>query len=443
MPAERNGTLCGWGRIPRPGHEILSEDLAAITRDVPLSRGLGRSYGDSSLPPPGHPAVAGTRLADRILAFDPESGLLRAESGLSLADINRLFWPRRWSSPVLPGTQFVTLGGMVAADVHGKNHHVDGTFGRHVTRLHMRLADGTLCWCSRDDQPGLFRATLGGMGLTGHILEVEVRLQRIPSPWIWAESERVASLDGMLEGLAKAADRWPFTVGWIDVLQRGRAMGRGILFCARWAEPEEAPAVLPRRKLQLGVPVEMPGWVLDRWSVRLFNLGVYYRHVPWRRRGIMHPVSFFHPLDAVHHWNRIYGPRGMTQYQCVLPADGGPPAVRHFLELLTSFGVASFLTVIKDCGAEGEGLLSFPRAGTSIALDIPVRDDTQEVVDRLNQAVIAAGGRIYLAKDAFTRAEHFRAMDPRLDAWQTIRDRYDPGGQLASAQSVRILGDQA
>jgi decaprenylphospho-beta-D-ribofuranose 2-oxidase len=435
-------TLSGWGRVPVPGREVRSEDLEALTRDAVLCRGLGRSYGDSSLPPPGEPVVAGTPLADRILSFDPATGVLRAEAGFSLYDLNRVFWPRGLCAPVAPGTQFITLGGMVAADVHGKNHHRDGCFGRHVLSLRMRVADGRLVECSSAQECDLFRATLGGMGLTGHILEVECRLMPIPSPWIWRESERIADIDRFIEALKEAGPRWPYTMGWIDCLSRGRGMGRGILSRGRWAERAEAPPRPPRPLIRPAIPFVLPGWVISRASVRAFNSVYYHRHPARVSRGIQHPESFLYPLDVIRHWNRLYGPRGFTQYQCVLPDSAGHGAARRFLELLTGRGGASMLCVIKDCGEEGAGLLSFPRPGISIALDIPIRDQTQSLVDALNELVIAEGGRIYLAKDAFTRPEHFRAMEPRLPEWSRIRSRWDPQGRLRSAQSVRILGDR-
>jgi FAD/FMN-containing dehydrogenase len=423
-----------------PGREVLSEDLEALTRDAVLTRGLGRSYGDSSLPPPGHPVVAATPLADRILGFDPATGVLRAEAGLSLRAINRLFLPRGFYGPVTPGTQIITLGGMAAADVHGKNHHRDGCFGAHVRSLKMRVADGRIVECSREREPELFRATLGGMGLTGHILEVEARLARAPSSWIWMESRRIADVDAFVEALKEAGTKWPHTVGWIDCLSRGKAMGRGVLMCGRWAEPGEAKAEAPRPLQRPSVPIVLPGFVINPWSVRAFNT-VYY-HAPRRTRGLRHPEAFFYPLDAIGSWNRMYGPRGFTQYQCVLPESAGRGAARRFLELLTRRGGASMLCVIKDCGAEGEGMISFPKPGISIALDIQVRDDTQSLVDALNEQVIAEAGRIYLAKDQFTRPEHFRAMEPRLDEWTRVRRLWDPEGRLRSAQSVRILGDR-
>ncbi len=432
--------LSGWGMIGRPGRELRSEDLAAVAAGVSLTRGLGRSYGDSSLPANGG-AVAASPLADRILGFDPESGRLRAEAGVALGDLNRLFWPRGWSSPVLPGTQHVTLGGMVAADVHGKNHHVDGTFGRHVRKLRVLLANGRVVECSREEESELFRATLGGMGLTGHILELEVDLQPIPSPWIWSESERIAGVDEFVAALRAAASDWPFTVGWFDALATGEKLGRGILMKGRWATAEEAPAAAPAPKRRLAVPFHFPGWTLNRLSIWLFNTLYFHKHPRRPRAGIVHPETFFHPLDAIRHWNRIYGRRGFTQHQCVLPEHENPGAARRLLEDLTGAGGASFLCVIKDCGEEGEGVLSFPQPGISIAIDLPAGGGIQPVIDTLNRRVRAEGGRIYLAKDTFTRAEDFRAMETRLAAFEEIRRRYDPQRTLHSAQSVRLLGD--
>jgi FAD/FMN-containing dehydrogenase len=435
-------TLSGWGRVPGPGREVRSEDLEDLTRGAVLCRGLGRSYGDSSLPPASHPLVAGTALADRLLAFDPDTATLRAEAGLTLRMVNRLFLPRGFYGPITPGTQSITIGGMVAADVHGKNHHRDGCFGNHVTRLRMRVADGSIVECGPDENADLFRATLGGMGLTGHVLATEFRLARVPSPWILCESERVHDIDAYIDALKAAAGEWPYTMGWIDCLSRGPLMGRGILIKGRWAQPEEAPARFPPVPRRPTLPFELPGWVLNPFSVRAFNALLYRSHLRRRIRRLIDPDTFFYPLDAIGHWNRLYGARGFTQYQCVLPEEAGRGAARRFLDLLTQKGGASMLCVIKDCGPEGRGLLSFPRRGISIALDIPVRDGTQALVDALNEKVIAEGGRIYLAKDRFTRPEHYRAMEPRLAEWTAIRRRWDPEGRLRSAQSVRLLGDK-
>jgi decaprenylphospho-beta-D-ribofuranose 2-oxidase len=439
----QNGLISGWGRTAVRGRELFSEDLRGLTRDVPLSRGLGRSYGDSSLPPPSRAVVANTTLADRLLAFDAATGVLRAEAGLSFAAMHRVLLPRGFFAPVTPGTQHITLGGAVAADVHGKNHHVAGCFGAHVKSLLLRVADGRIVTCSPEHERDLFRATIGGMGLTGHLLEVEFQLERVPSAWIYRETERIPSIDAFLAGLSQAAGAWPHTMGWIDCLSGGRNLGRGILMRGRWAAPAEAPPYAPSPPLRPTVPIEMPGAVLSRFSVSAFNELLYRSHVPAVRRGLVHPESFFFPLDGIRHWNRLYGRRGFTQYQCVLPRAAGARAVRALLELLALRGGASFLCVIKDCGPEGLGLLSFPKPGVSIALDVPIRIGTQALVDALNELVIREGGRIYLAKDTFTRPEHFRAMEPRLPEWQEIRRRWDPERRLRSAQSVRVLGDPA
>ena len=435
------GRLHGWGRLALPGREICAEDLTRLTEGAALARGLARSYGDSSLPATEQDRLVSTRLADRILAFDRESGRLRAEAGLTLFELNRLFLREGWFTPVSPGTQFVTLGGMVAADVHGKNHHRDGCFGEHVHELLLRTPNGSLQRISPDENAELFDATLGGMGLTGHILEVEFSLRRISSPWIYCESERIDDIDAFIDGLKEAGPKWPYTVGWIDCISRGRAMGRGILQKGRWATPEEAPSRPPRLLRRLRVPFSMPSWLLGPWTVRAFNAVYYHRHRPRSRRSVLHPESFFYPLDVALDWNLLYGKRGFTQYQCVLPEASGRGSARRFLELLTGRGGASFLCVIKDCGPEGRGTLSFPEPGISIALDIPVRDGTQDLIDALNELVIAEGGRIYLAKDAFTRAEHFQRMEPRLARFREIRRRYDPQLTIRSAQSQRLLGD--
>jgi FAD/FMN-containing dehydrogenase len=308
----------------------------------------------------------------------------------------------------------------------------------------MRVPDGRVIEVTEAAEPELFRATLGGMGLTGHILEVEVQLESIPTPWIWCEIRGVRDLDELVTGIRSESRRWPFTMAWADPTARGASMGRGILTVGRYARPDEAPAAPPQMRGRIAVPVDLPGWAVAPWSIRIFNT-LYYRLRSWRHfTGITHPQPFFYPLDAVRHWNRLYGRRGFAQYQCVLPLaeDGG--AYRRFFDVLTSMGGASPVSVIKDCGAEGRGLLSFPKPGISIALDLPFRrGHTQALVDALNRVVIEAGGRIYLTKDALTRAEDLRAMEPRLEAFREIRQKWDPDARMRSAQSVRLLGDAA
>jgi decaprenylphospho-beta-D-ribofuranose 2-oxidase len=432
--------LSGWGRTFVPGREVRSENLPAITRQAVLSRGLGRSYGDASLPPSGTLEVVGTTLADRILGFDADTGVLRAEAGLVLSDMNRLFLPRGFFTPVTPGTRFVTLGGMVASDVHGKNHHVDGTIGRHVQRILLALPNGRTVECSREHEPELFYATLGGMGLTGHILEVQLKLARVPSPWIHRESYRYGDLDTLLQKLKEAGKEWPFTVAWIDTVATGKSLGRGILYCGRWAEQSEAPNKLPTPQRQkLAMPFALPSGLLNRFTVGLFNQLVYGAHYQAHKQDICDPDTFFYPLDSVRQWNLAYGERGVTQHQSVIPEEAGPAGVRGLIDVLAQTGSCSFLSVVKDCGPEGEGMLSFPRPGMSLALDIPITSNTQEVIDRLNKHVLDCGGRIYLTKDGFTRREHFRAMEPRLARFWAVKEKWDPERKIHSALSDRLL----
>jgi FAD/FMN-containing dehydrogenase len=437
--------LAGWGRVPaREAEEVLDEDLRAAVEGASLTRGLGRSYGDASLPAREGARVAASRRADRLLAFDPASGVLRAEAGLSLARLNELFLPRGFASPVAPGTEHVTLGGMVAADVHGKNHHGAGSFGAHVRSLRLALADGREVEASDTHEQELFLATQGGMGLTGHILEVEFALERIPSPWIWQEAEPLRDLDELLEKLSAASASWPQTVVHMDPLASRRALGRGVLVKARWAKPDEAPAAPPRPRRRLTVPFDFPDWALNRTSARLVNEA--YRLTNGRTRtSLVAPWTYFHPLDFLLEWNRGYGRRGFTQYQAVIPREAGPAAVRRLFETLVASGEPAFLCVVKDFGAEGRGLLSFPRPGTTASIDLPLRGErTQRLVDALNRVVIEAGGRIYLAKDSLTRRADFEAMEAeRLEAFAAVRRRYDPSQRLSSALAVRLLGDAA
>jgi FAD/FMN-containing dehydrogenase len=273
---------------------------------------------------------------------------------------------------------------------------------------------------------------------------VELDLERVPSPWILQASERVGSLDALLAGLREASAAWPFSMAWADVLAPGARLGRGIVIAGRWAEASEAPASFPRRRFTPTLPFDLPGSVWSRPAMRVFDELWYRRHPRGRRERIVAPGPFFHPLDGVRAWNRAYGRRGMTQYQAVLPRESSDTGMRRLFEILAGSGEGTFLCVVKDFGREGRGLLSFPRPGLTLSVDVPVRGArTQALVDRLNEVVVEAGGRVYLAKDAFTRPEHFRAMEKRLGAFLEVKHKWDPEGRLASAQSVRLFGDRA
>lgn len=437
----REPTLAGWGGLGVPGREVRSEDLVALTRGAPLTRGLGRAYGDAALPAPGAATVVATPLADRILALDETTGALRAEAGLSLRALHSVLLPRGWVAPVSPGTEDVTLGGMVAADVHGKNHHVAGTFGNHVDELLLRVGDGRLVRCSPRHESELFWATVGGMGLTGHILEVAFHLERVPSPWILCETQRFQRLAPLVQALREASTRWPYTAAWLDCLAGGEALGRGVLHCGRWCGRDEAPAESPRPRFELPVPFHAPSALLNRVTVGMFNRLFYASQRPGRH--VVHPGSFFYPLDRVQRWSRLYGRRGMTQHQCVLPGAGADE-LAAFLDTMRGAGGRPFLVVLKDFGAEGCGLLSFPRPGLTLTLDFAVDAATPALVSALNRHVRKVGGRVYLAKDAFSTAADFAALEgERLARFQQVRRRWDPEGRIRSRLSTRLLGDPA
>ena len=326
---------------------------------------------------------------------------------------------------------------MLFRSVHGKNHHVAGCIGRHVRALKIRTGDGRIREASPDENSDLFWATQGGMGLTGHVLEVELRLERLPSPWIYQESERFGTLAEVIAALEKARADWPMTVAWIDTSARGERAGRGMVMRARWATAEEAPKSPPRGKRSIAFPFDLPSGLLNPRTIGWANAVWYHLHGARMKTKIVHPEPFFWPLDGIEAWNRAFGRRGFTQYQCVLPSA---ELYLPFLEIFQREGGCSFVTVFKDCGEEGRGHLSFPRPGTSLALDIPIYADgsTPRICQALNDFVVANGGRIYLAKDAFTTAKDFRAMYPRLAEWQEIRRRYDPDRRIDSAQARRL-----
>jgi decaprenylphospho-beta-D-ribofuranose 2-oxidase len=282
------------------------------------------------------------------------------------------------------------------------------------------------------------------MGLTGHILEVEFRLLQISSPWIHAETEQLGDLDSLIERLTVAGTRWPYTVAWIDGLGMRNGRCPAILQKGRWATAAEAHDTRPRSKMSVPVPLSPPSWLLQPSFVRLFNRAYYRAQGRLRTGRIVHPHAFFYPLDTLGDWNRLYGPQGFTQYQCVVPHTAGHDAVRRLFAALDRAGGAPFLCVLKDFQGQGKGTISFPRAGISIAIDMPVRPEkTPAIVNALNDVVAGDGGCVYLAKDAFTRADHYRAMEPRLDAWMDVRRTWDPDGKLRSALSVRLFGDDA
>ncbi len=433
--------LTGWGRGPASGADAArperTSDVAvavAAARAAGVSafaRGAGRSYGDGAQGAGGRAILTG-RL-DRILAFDPAGPSVVCEAGVAFRDLVDAFVPRGLVPPVSPGTAFVTVGGAIAADVHGKNHDRHGSFGDHLEWIDVLLADGRVVRASPDIEPELFRAVVGGMGLAGIVLRARFRL--LPGgPVLAVRERRIRDLDDFFAAFEAARASATYSVGWIDALARGRSLGRGIFETAEFAPGE---AAIPARK-SVSVPFDLPGFALSGPSVRAFN-AAYWRRVPAAGRDALRPLdAFFYPLDRLSDWHRLYGKRGFYQFQSVVPDARARDAVRAMLEAVGAAGNASFLAVLKTLGGEGRGFLSFPMRGVTLALDIPRGTGADALMQKLERISRDAGGRIYLAKDATMSAETFAATYPGLPAFARALDRYDPDGVFATDLSRRL-----
>jgi len=420
-----------WGRIPQATppaairrlhwrSELGELDFGALAA---LPYGLGRSYGDSCLNAGG--LLIDTRGLARLIQFDAERGILRAEAGASLAELLTVVVPRGWFLPVSPGTQFVTLGGAVANDIHGKNHHRAGSFGRHVRRFELWRSDGSRQECSPDQHAELFRATIGGLGLTGLISWVEIQLVAIASPYLQMERIRFASLDEYLALEAESSSDYEYTVSWIDCLRAGPT--RGLFQRANFAEPGadasgHGKALAPRRPLRM--PFDWPAWALHASAVKLFNRSLFHLQRSDRVARTTHYVPFFYPLDGVLDWNRIYGKHGFYQYQFVVP-NNAEDTFRAILERVSASRQGSFLVVLKKFGgATSPGMMSFPREGLTLTLDFPNRGaSTLALLDELDALVGRAGGCVYPAKDARMSAASFQGYFPQ---WKEFSRYADP-----------------
>lgn len=395
-----------------------------------IAQGLLRSYGDSAL---SEQAITTLRF-NRLLSFESETGMLTCESGVPLSDIIDVFLPRGWFLPVTPGTKFVTIGGAIASDVHGKNHHRAGSFCSHIEQMDVMLPSGEVLSCSPAINPDLFRATCGGMGLTGVILRASIRLMSVKSAYIEQETVKARDLAHIME-LFESSVGWTYSVAWIDCLSSGRSLGRSILM--RGEHSTERPlAIKPRRKLN--VPVNFPGFALNNLSVRAFNMFYYTKARDRISSNIVDYDSFFYPLDSISNWNRIYGRKGFTQYQFVLPLESSSTGMRKMLTKIAQSGMGSFLAVLKLFGAQS-GLMSFPMEGYTLALDFPIKRGLFELLDELDRMVVDYGGRLYLTKDARMSAETLLASyKGLLDEFLSLREKYDPRGRLSSLQSRRL-----
>lgn len=396
-----------WRDEPLPGADSLQ-----------LPFGNGRSYGDCCLSVDG--ALVDMRGLDRFISFDPSRGVLRCEAGVLLADILEYVVPRGWFMPVVPGTRFVTLGGAIANDVHGKNHHHVGSFGHHVRRFELRRSDGSVIHCSPNENADWFEASIGGLGLTGMILWAEIELKPVTSPVIAAETIRFDDLEEFFALSRNSHEDYEYVVAWIDCLESGRGGSRGLFFRGNHARSDN-PSVAGTRQLP-GVPFTPPFPLLTYRAARLFNKAVYHR--PRRPRSMVHYEKFFFPLDAVPNWNRVYGRSGFYQYQCVVPYDGAIDIINELLARIHRAGEGSVLSVLKVFGDRPpRGWLSFARPGVTLALDFPDwGDSTLKLLDSLDEITFAAGGAVYPAKDARMSPQNFRRAFPRWRELEAYRD---------------------
>lgn len=419
-------TFESWGRYPRGEQEVQplfwASEFPPANNDARsmLPAGLGRSYGDVCLNHGNTLLLA--RGLDRMLGFDGEHGVLQCESGVSLGEILEFAVPRGWFLPVTPGTKFVTVGGAIANDVHGKNHHVAGTFGRYVRRFELLRSDGSRRICTPAENSDWFAATVSGLGLTGLISWAEIQLRPVVSRKVKYEATQFHGLEEFV-ALSEANRHREYTVSWIDCVARGKNASRGIFMAGDHSEIAESSHASREKTIQF--PFDLPGIALNRSTVGLFNTLYFHKQMRKQVSKLVDYEPFFYPLDAVSHWNRMYGKQGLLQFQCVVPHANGLDALREILKTIADSGLASFLAVLKICGdVASPGMMSFPKPGITLALDFPIRGErTFALVDRLGKMTDEAGGRLYPAKDARMTGNQFRNF---YRGWQEFSRYIDP-----------------
>lgn len=418
--------------FPEQLHALLSREESFIPR------GNGRCYGDASLAF----NIISTLKFDKILSFDSNSGVFECQSGLMLDQILEVIVPQGWFLPVTPGTKFITVGGAVASDVHGKNHHVDGSFSNHILEMDIVLASQNSITCSSVNHTDLFEATCGGMGLTGIISRVKFQLKKIETSYISQKQIKARNLEELIH-LFDEYNYYTYSVAWIDCLKKGSHFGRSILMLGEHATRKDLnerqnrnPLKLPGKK-QINFPFNLPSWVLNSFTVKAFNFLFYSKNIKREMNGVIGYEPFFYPLDAILHWNRGYGKKGFVQYQFVIPRDAKKGLV-EILRRISDKGMGSFLAVLKVFGKQ-ESMISFPKEGYTLALDFPVRSGLLEFLDELDQIVLQYGGRLYMSKDARMKPEVLGHGYPDLEKFKNIVRKYNPDGKIRSILSDRLF----
>ena len=438
--------ISGWGnypateaRVSRPRQE--SELQQAARHHQITVRGLGRSYGDQSID--AHALVADTRRLNHLLDFDEERGILTCQAGVSLADIIATFAPRGWFPIINPGTKYVTVGGAIANDIHGKGHHSDGSFACCVLSFTIMIADGTILTASREEHEDLFWACFGGLGLLGIILTATLQLERIETTYYVQKAIRVKGLDEMMEALQAYDQHYRYSVAWINPQARGNRLGEGVLTVGNQAKRDDLTTTLRKQPLKLHepprikVPFFLPNFSLNPITLTVLNQLIY--RMQYSDYPISHYDKFLFPLDFVHCWNRGYGKRGFIQYQFVVPTASGS-AIRKLLETIAIGNCLPFLNVLKKMGPglDQTNTLSFPQEGFTFAIDFPVTRHLPALTQTLDRQVLEAGGRIYLGKDAMLTQEMFRLMYPHYNRWLSVKQSYDPDNRFTSSLAKRL-----
>ncbi|MGM0581497.1 MAG: FAD-binding oxidoreductase [Bacteroidota bacterium] len=434
--------ITNWNKYPEIEAEVnfYSTDIEkkpSFLQNESIPRGNGRSYGDASL----GEGVCSSLRHNKILHFNKEDGSFLAQSGVLFSEILEVITAHGWFLPVTPGTKFITLGGAIAANVHGKNHHVEGSISRHIQFLDLLLANGEIMRCNRSQNSSIFFATIGGMGLSGIIVSAGIQLKKIESTYISQLQLKAQNLEEILEYFDHYSD-YTYSVAWIDCLKKGKNFGRSILMLGEHTREDEVKKkdelLIPHGKNAINIPFNFPGFVLNDFSIKCFNALYYGKNLKHKKELQSHYDPFFYPLDSILNWNRIYGKRGFIQYQFVIPQETGKTYLEKILKRITDKGWGSFLAVLKMFGPEDEGFLSFPMKGYTLALDFPIRNGLFQFLDELDAIVKEAGGRIYLTKDARMSSQMLKDTYPNLKEFQDIIMEINPEKKFQSLFSKRL-----